>query len=106
MEHRFQEAVRVLVDQRDLQLFAAAEVREHAGFRHTKGVGQHADREALEPIPAGDAQGCVENRAAGLRTFGDVAAGFCHEIQIKTNDRAFSQMSAVAVKPFSWCTAR
>jgi hypothetical protein len=44
-----------------LQVFARTEVREHAGLAHVHFVREQADRQAFEPVPAGEVECDVKN---------------------------------------------
>src|SRR5207245_1397643 len=55
-----------LAHDRDLQLLARAEVREHARLAHARDLGQGADREPLETDVRRERERCVENGGARL----------------------------------------
>jgi hypothetical protein len=65
-EHLFLEPFVVLADDRDLQLFAGAEVGEDAGLAHAGDFGQGANRQALDAHLGSQAQGSVQDGSAGL----------------------------------------
>ena len=52
-----------------LQIFARAEMREHAALAHLHPFGQQADRQAFEPVAACQVQCRVENRDPRLFAF-------------------------------------
>ena len=69
-EHLLAVKLRGMLEHRELQLLARAEMREQAGLRHARGVGQTADGQALETELARDIEGFVEDRGARLLAFG------------------------------------
>ena len=68
-EHLVLEAAVVVLDDRDLQVLARAEVREHAALRHLHAVGDQADRQPLEPVAAREIERGIEDRGTGLFAF-------------------------------------
>ena len=63
------EAVVVELDHFELQVFARAEVREHAGLAHAHAVGQQADGQAFEAVAACEFQRHVQDRCPCLLAF-------------------------------------
>ena len=75
MEYRIHEAARVFVDHRDLQLLAAAEMREHAAFGHRQRIGQRAYGQSLQPGAAGHPHRRIEDAFTGLGAFAQAGGG-------------------------------
>ncbi len=110
-EHLFLEAAVVLADDGDLQLFARAEVGEHARLAHLRHVGQRPDGQAFQAHLRGQAQGGIEDGGARLQAFLQGLGGACFrrravrrdsghggldEVAMKTNDRSILQTSVSA----------
>ena len=69
-EHLLAVALRRVLQHRELQVLARAEVREQARLRHAGGLRQAADRQSFEPEAARDLERLVEDRCPRLFALG------------------------------------
>ena len=63
-QHFVDEPLHVRFQHCELQLFARAEVREHAALAHLHRIGQRADRQAFEPLAARRQKRSLDDRRA------------------------------------------
>lgn len=88
IEHLLLEAVVVLADHGNLQLFAGAEMGKHTGFAHLRGFGQATDRQAFQPVVHGQLQGHIHDVGLGLQAFGGNAVPRCRAARFTIGGRA------------------
>src|SRR5690348_1381866 len=76
-QHPGHEALAAGVEHGQLQVFARAEVGEHAALGHAHVAGQAADRQAFQPVATGQRVGVVEDGVAGGRALAGAGCE-CH----------------------------
>ncbi|ABA48670.1 hypothetical protein BURPS1710b_0856 [Burkholderia pseudomallei 1710b] len=86
-EHLVLETMVVLSHDFDLQIVARSEVREHAALAHLHTLGQQADRQTFQPVPAGKVQCCFEYRGTRLFAFSHSFLITVQGDRIKSNGR-------------------